>query len=111
MSESNHNDDVLFDRNDGNNRNNGNEQLVIPSVIDQLRKVINEMQNNGYTPEIYDARKRVANKLLEIMTIQRDISRLERQSIIENVDVIDEDMFNVGTIEGNMLVIDIPPID
>ena len=105
MSESKQNDDILFDRNDeiyGNNEVYGNPTEL--SNLHQLRKVINEMQNDGFSSEFFDARKRVANKLLDIMSIQNGINNFKPELIVENVDIIDEDMFYVGTFQDKMLV-------
>ncbi|XWV25936.1 ankyrin repeat protein [Tupanvirus soda lake] len=98
---------ILFDRNDGLSHN---EESYQSQQLKDLRRVINEFPMTEFSQEIADARRRVANKLIDIASIQNDINALRPESIIDNTDIIDKDMFMVGTIESNMLTINIPPI-
>ena len=99
-------DELIFDRNDGQCHNEISPETR--QLID-LRRVINEAPMSEFTPEIAAARKRVVNKLLDIASIQNSINALHPESIISNTDVIDSDMFMVGTVENYLLNIDIPP--
>lgn len=104
---SNCDDDTMFDQNNGNTNDSGNNFNVVQS----LRKVINDTVDQEIPPEIQEAKKRVGNKLLDLLSIQNDINNFRSESITDNVNIIDEDMFTVGKIIGNFLVIDIPPIN
>jgi len=95
--------DIIFDRNDGL----AHEEI---SQLKELKRTVNETPMSEYTKEIADARKRTINKLLDIMSIQNDINNALPESIIDNTDIIDSDMFLVGVIENKTLTIDIPPV-
>lgn len=104
MSEINQGDEIFFERNDGQTHNDVN-----PTVI-AIRKILNGMPDGQCYDDPTSARKRVGNKLLDIMSIQSDVNNFKPELIVGNVDAIDEDMLCVGTIIDRMLVIDIPPI-
>jgi len=110
MSETNH--DILFDRNDDQNHNNVTNQSL---QLRETRRVVNESPMSEFPAEIIAARKRVVNKLLDMVSIQADINNWKPESIIENPDIIDKDMLTVGRIligtnANKILLIDIPPI-
>lgn len=100
-------DDILFDRNSKNTDN------IRPCSIQlvKLRQMINELSGQDLSPEAYAAKKRVIYKFLDIASIQDDINGFNEKSIIDDPDIIDEDMFMIGKIHGNELIIDIPPIN
>ncbi|XWV24693.1 ankyrin repeat protein [Tupanvirus deep ocean] len=98
---------VLFDRNDGLPHDQESHQS---QQLKDLRKIINEFPMTEFPQEIAEARRRVANKLIDIASIQNDINSLKSESFVDNTDVIDKDMFMVGTINNNLLTINIPPI-
>lgn len=108
MTDNSNDGDLLFDRNDNQNHDDIPEQSL---QLKELRRVINESPMSEFTPEIAAARKRIVNKLLDIMSIQNDVDAFSSESIISNPDVIDDDMFTVGEITGRFLKINIPPID
>lgn len=85
--------DILFDMND--------KTVTNHLKVEELRKITNQR---------LDAQKRVVNKLLDILSLQNDISALKQESIIADPDVMDEDMMITGKIEKKSLMIDIPPI-
>lgn len=100
-------DEIIFDRNDGQSHN---QESLESQQLKDLRRVINESTMLEFPPNVVSARKRVVNKLLDIVSIQNDINSLNPESIVSNTDVIDSDMFVVGTINNKILNIDIPPI-
>jgi hypothetical protein len=102
------NSDILFERNDDQNHDQPQQQSL---QLTELRRVINESPMSDFSDEIIVRRKRIVNKLLDIISIQNDISSMHPESIVGNPDVIDEDMIIVGKINKNFITIDIPPIN
>ena len=88
---------IIFDRNDGQTH-----ERPIHVTRPQVR---NGRGSNAVV------KQRVVNKLLDIMSIHNDINNFKPEFIINNPNVIDEDMFIVGEINNNNLVINIPPIN
>ena len=77
------------------------------SLIKNIMETINQSTQYDST-DIANAKKRVVLKLLT--KIMDDIEYLNPQTIIDNPDLIDVDMLNIGSVWGNVLDIDIPPI-
>jgi hypothetical protein len=89
---------ILFDRNDGKPHDDSQQSI-------QLRKLREVMISN-----VDEVKYRVINKFFDIFSIQADTNNFNGESIIDNSDVIDDDMFDIGEIHDNILIIDIPPM-
>ncbi len=79
-----------------------NEKITLA----EMRDIINNLDTNGYSPEIIEKRKRVANKFLDMASVNYG----QELFIYDNIDNINEDMLDVGEIQGKILKIDISPI-
>lgn len=82
------------------------------SNLEIIKKMINKETNICESEiQLESARKRVANKLLNLNSIKNDIDQFRNQTILSDTDLIDDDMLLCGKINGKMLSIDIPPIN
>lgn len=100
-------DDFIFER----NQNDTSTDERIEVSFREIRQMINDSPMFEYAPELIQLRKKVANKLIDIFSIQNDTTFSNIMLIVDNPDVIDHDMFTVGEIRNNCLLIDIPPIN
>lgn len=72
------------------------------------RKIINDSDMKEYPQNIIEKRKRVANKFLDM--VDRYDHNCKIEFTCDEIEKIDEDMLDVGKIEGKILKIDIEPI-
>lgn len=101
-------DDFIFEREP--NKSSTAEDAEISFT--ELRRVINDSFITDRPLDfIQVCKKKVANKLIDIFSIQDDITFSNTLLITDNPDVIDRDMIMIGKISNCFLLIDIPPIN
>jgi hypothetical protein len=95
---------IFFDRNDTQNHDIITDKY---KFYKKLRQKIDDLNMNEYSNDVAEKRRKVANKFLDIAYIHNDSDLIFSSN---NIEIIDEDMLDIGKIEGKFLKINIPPI-
>lgn len=82
---------------------------TMDNILSQNIIAVIEKSTLSDPEELRSAKKRLVLKLLNLAC--NEINHMNFQSIIDDPDIIDEDMFTCGSIEGDYLHIDISPIN
>ena len=94
-------EEVVFERNDS---------PASSHQLTDLRQALNNLSNPNLNSERLEAARRVVNRLLDLVHVQDDINDSVPESIITDPNVIDDDMFVAGELNGTRLTIDISPV-
>jgi len=100
-------DDFVFDRNNQSDQ----PQDQIDSTFRPLQAaefVVNRMTHSSAN-ELDKIKSRVFAKLLSVQDIRDDVNHFRPETILNDLDLIDQDMLTVGKIENKILTIDLLP--
>ncbi|BCS83350.1 putative ankyrin repeat protein [Cotonvirus japonicus] len=92
--------DILIDLNDDDGNN---------IDLDLLKKIIYDFPMVGFTEENITKKRNVIDKMINYFH-EHNIYKINSAILSDNVNIIDNDMFDIGNIENTILTLDIPPV-